>query len=311
MSTMVGADADALDELSRQLEQTGALIRRSAAQLGRSLGAAPWHGRSADRFRQSWTQDYRRCMADAASFLDQAGDELRRHAREQRAASSAQGSGPFGQCYRRVDGSTGQVDRPWYQRWMEEYLSGRLNDELFAILDIVSLFLRDSNPLGKVVPGLSIILGGLTMWRSWNDFFNDHPYSGNFGLLESYSDYLSFASGALGVVGGVMMFTPLAPVGAALLTASLVIGATSLGIDYGLKAWDKWGRKAWNAKILPGIKDTWNDVRSTASSAFRSVTSTASDTWRAATSVVDVTTRPFRDAATGITSLGKKALSWL
>lgn len=88
---MWGADVDALDRVGRQLEQSAAALRHKAERLSSELHAAPWHGRSADRFRQDFSAVHVRSIHSAAQFIDDAKEVLRRNADEQRVAS---GLGP-------------------------------------------------------------------------------------------------------------------------------------------------------------------------------------------------------------------------
>ena len=86
-----GADADALDRVGVQLERAGQSLRRKGQRLRSSLHAAPWRGRSADRFRSEFDSVHARAIADAARFLDDAYETLARNAREQREASGSGG----------------------------------------------------------------------------------------------------------------------------------------------------------------------------------------------------------------------------
>lgn len=87
MSRMSGADADALDQMGVRLEHAGARLRNLGNRLQRGLNSAPWQGRSADRFRHEFNTMHARSIAEAAQFLDDAYETLRRNADEQRRAS--------------------------------------------------------------------------------------------------------------------------------------------------------------------------------------------------------------------------------
>jgi hypothetical protein len=93
---MTGADAEELDRLAVELRSLGGRLGRTRSSTGRALSSAPWHGRSADAFRQRWAGEYARSLQSAEQFLREAGDTLARNASEQRSASGARGSGVSG-----------------------------------------------------------------------------------------------------------------------------------------------------------------------------------------------------------------------
>lgn len=94
MTTMWGADADALDALAVQVRSSGRGLDGTQARLSRSIHASPWRGPNADRFRHQWDGEYRRSMLAASSFLDDAGEALERNADQQRTASTTDGQAP-------------------------------------------------------------------------------------------------------------------------------------------------------------------------------------------------------------------------
>lgn len=91
MSTMFGADADALDEVARDLERRAERVRTMRVRLARAIHASPWEGPSAHRFRQQWDGEHAPTLLAAAGFLDAAGDLLRQNAAQQRDASGDEG----------------------------------------------------------------------------------------------------------------------------------------------------------------------------------------------------------------------------
>jgi len=60
--------------------------------LNGPIHSSPWNGRKADQFRQRWDHEYARNIREAARFLEEHADILRRQANEQRQASRAYGS---------------------------------------------------------------------------------------------------------------------------------------------------------------------------------------------------------------------------
>ena len=93
MADMVGADAEALKELARQVGATADRLSGISGSLDANLANAPWVGRDAEQFRDRWSQQYRRDMVAAADALREARDALNRNADEQTQASSASDSG--------------------------------------------------------------------------------------------------------------------------------------------------------------------------------------------------------------------------
>lgn len=93
MSTMVGADADQLDRLAARMQQTSTALSLLSKTIGVALRAAPWFGGVADVFRNRWSGDHARSLAETASFLRENADVLRANAQQQRDASSATGGG--------------------------------------------------------------------------------------------------------------------------------------------------------------------------------------------------------------------------
>ena len=84
---MSGADVDALDRVGVQLEKASKGFRRKGAGLSSALDAAPWKGQKAERFRRDFHSVHMRSINDAAQFLDNAYETLRRNSDEQRSAS--------------------------------------------------------------------------------------------------------------------------------------------------------------------------------------------------------------------------------
>lgn len=86
---MSGADADALDRVGVQLERSSGSLRRKGKTLASALNSAPWRGRKADQYRRDFNSVHLRSINQAAQFLDDAYENLRRNADEQREASGS------------------------------------------------------------------------------------------------------------------------------------------------------------------------------------------------------------------------------
>lgn len=111
MGQMSGADADELDRLGVRLEQAGRRLATKAPRLRRAINDSPWHGRSADRFRQEFNSVHAKAMSDAARFLDDAHESLARNAQQQRDASAlAQHAG--------TQSVWDRIRRLWPPSWM-------------------------------------------------------------------------------------------------------------------------------------------------------------------------------------------------
>lgn len=127
---VVGADAGALEALASEMRAAADELRRTRQQVNGPVHSAPWHGRSADRFRQQWDGQHQRSLASAAAFLERTGDDLLRQAAEQRSASGAEGgsipvpAGPQGQP------PSEEMDR--VRRFLEEL--GLDADQIAAVL---------------------------------------------------------------------------------------------------------------------------------------------------------------------------------
>lgn len=96
MGSIVGADADALDQLAQVLASDAQRLHRTRATLGRQIASAPWHGANARHFRERWNAEYARALLEARAFLERAGEDLRAQADQQREASAADGAGGIG-----------------------------------------------------------------------------------------------------------------------------------------------------------------------------------------------------------------------
>ena len=88
---MVGADAQALDDLARQLGEAARALDSLTGRLSAQVSHAPWHGAHADRFRSDWSRSYRRELVSAVAFLRDGERTLHRNAADQRAASGEAG----------------------------------------------------------------------------------------------------------------------------------------------------------------------------------------------------------------------------
>jgi len=142
MSTMTGADADELDRAAGELRQSAQQVGRIRTTVRSQVHSTPWHGRSADRFRQQWDSTYTRSMLDAEHFLREATTTLQLNAEQQRRASGAGGGG----------GSTQSASTASSRSGLSRLLS--FGDQFIESLD-------KQMWLGLIPAGLSVVLGGL------------------------------------------------------------------------------------------------------------------------------------------------------
>lgn len=115
--TAIGADPEALRELSRRFRKLHSQIEASRAELDKHLRNAQWHGYDADRFRRSWTHHHRPDLLRTAELCRTSAASLLRHADEQVRVSgslAASGSGGAGDVFRRGsgNGSAAGLGRP-------------------------------------------------------------------------------------------------------------------------------------------------------------------------------------------------------
>lgn len=87
MTTMYGADADALDATGNLFAARAEQLRRIRRALGAQIHQTPWPGPNGDRFRADWNRRYSGSLALVAAELDAAASRLHENARAQRDTS--------------------------------------------------------------------------------------------------------------------------------------------------------------------------------------------------------------------------------
>lgn len=117
MTNMVGADPDELERVGIRIEKTGRRIGGVGVRLQRALQSAPWHGGNADRFRQEFSSVHARAIAEAAAFLDDAYETLKRNADEQRRASGTAGQSWFDRIRNWIDRRIGWIGGSFWYGW--------------------------------------------------------------------------------------------------------------------------------------------------------------------------------------------------
>jgi uncharacterized protein YukE len=97
-SSMWGADADALESLSRDMAAGANRLDAITRQLSARLTSSPWEGADSQEFRTQWNQRYRVQLRATADFLRHAQGRLSGSGEQQRVASrddGPQASGPL------------------------------------------------------------------------------------------------------------------------------------------------------------------------------------------------------------------------
>ena len=93
---LTGANPDELDRAAGDLTLAAGQLTSAVNRLNPDIHNSPWVGGDAARFRTAWADEYRRLFHEAARFLGDCADELRRNAAEQRQTSAAPGPGGRG-----------------------------------------------------------------------------------------------------------------------------------------------------------------------------------------------------------------------
>lgn len=89
MTTMWGADTEALETMAKQLLQAAEVLGTIQRSTRAGLHASPWSGPDAETFRSSWDRSHGPRLGDASQFLREAAERLALNASQQQAASSA------------------------------------------------------------------------------------------------------------------------------------------------------------------------------------------------------------------------------
>lgn len=87
MTTMYGADVEALDALARAFSQAADQLDRVRTSTRGAVYGASWRGARADAFRDQWDSRHATSLRVAATRLRAAGEDLVRQAAQQREAS--------------------------------------------------------------------------------------------------------------------------------------------------------------------------------------------------------------------------------
>ncbi len=93
MVITAGANPDELDALAGTFDAAAGRITAIQRSLNPQINASPWHGRSAEQFRQRWSSEHLRAIRAAIAFLEHNSEGLRHNAQEQRNVSRDGGPG--------------------------------------------------------------------------------------------------------------------------------------------------------------------------------------------------------------------------
>lgn len=155
---MDGADADDLDRVANAMITNAGRMAGTSQRIGRTIHSAPWHGRSADRFRQQWNSQHSRALIDASGFLTKGAGTLRRNAQEQRNASE----GTSG-ALRSIDASPAAVAQGMDDVRAALLALGLGVDEVQKLLDLIGPYAKVLKIINLVLkdPALKEVLGAL------------------------------------------------------------------------------------------------------------------------------------------------------
>jgi uncharacterized protein YukE len=66
---MSGADIAQMQQLEQRLKQEGATVNELMQRIDQSLSNTQWTGPAADRFRQEWSNDFRKALMTLSNAL--------------------------------------------------------------------------------------------------------------------------------------------------------------------------------------------------------------------------------------------------
>ncbi len=274
MTTMYGADANALEALASRMRGDAAELDRIRVTLRSRLHSSPWRGPNADRFRQEWDGPHTARLVGAANAMRTAAERLARNASEQRSASRPTVGGSVS-SFGALAALGGIAAAPVSQGLSDLFLY-ELFPSLLDIADITEVFTGGAGTL------LGVGLGGFNVATGLIDAVYDHPYEGNFDKAETVADGLKTLSGGL-AIAAVATGGPTNPVGAVFTGLSLISYGVSYGIDLGLDNWNDWGRDAYRS-AAPVVDQLWDGAfeagRGVVGDAAESVGSVLGSGWK-------------------------------
>lgn len=247
MSTFFGADVDELRQLAGTFENAAAQLSRTRTSVGGNVQSSPWTGPVAFRFRSSWDSQSSTQLAAAADRLTNAAVSLRRNAAEQEGASAASGLTPSlptvlglglaplipggANFFTFLEGGAdkvqwmGMIPEIWSQTWALTHVSGVRTLSALAAAEAYGVAQGGKwmSALGTiadmpVVKGLGVIGAAFSVVKAvdtWTD-----PRS------TTWDKTRDSVSAGLAVAGTALLFTPAAPIGAAI---DVVAGAWQIG----------------------------------------------------------------------------------
>lgn len=84
-----GADVEQLEQLGRKFDEESQQLKQAISVVANQLGQTWWQGPDADKFRQEWDSTHKAALARLAEGLQQAAQQVKKQAGEQRRVSGA------------------------------------------------------------------------------------------------------------------------------------------------------------------------------------------------------------------------------
>jgi uncharacterized protein YukE len=82
-----GADVEQLEQLARKFDEESKNIRQAMTTVTGQMGQTWWQGPDANRFRSEWESTHRSALSRLADSLQQAAQQVKKQASEQRQVS--------------------------------------------------------------------------------------------------------------------------------------------------------------------------------------------------------------------------------
>lgn len=82
-----GADVEQLEQLGRKFDEESQRIKQAISTVTGQIGQTWWQGPDANKFRQEWESTHRSALTKMAEALQQAAQQVKRQASEQRRVS--------------------------------------------------------------------------------------------------------------------------------------------------------------------------------------------------------------------------------
>lgn len=82
-----GADVEQLEQLGRKFDEESQKIKQAISTVASQMGNTWWQGPDANKFREEWESTHRSALTRMAEALQQAAQQVKKQASEQRRVS--------------------------------------------------------------------------------------------------------------------------------------------------------------------------------------------------------------------------------